>query len=211
MTNTLFTEDYYERGIEAGLSCYQDYRWLPEKTIPAVMSYIDFLDIKRGQSVLDFGCAKGFYVKALRMLHREAYGCDISEYAIEYADESIKQYVRVNSFEDIIPFDINFDYVVAKDVLEHMEFGVLTHFLSEAKKKTNKLFIVVPLAKNGAYVIPSDEEDVTHLIRFSREQWTGLFNECGWCVEKFRFNVPGLKEHQTIYFKGVGFFVLNCI
>jgi hypothetical protein len=29
-----FTKDYYENGRACGLSCYENYRWLPELTIP---------------------------------------------------------------------------------------------------------------------------------------------------------------------------------
>ena len=44
------------------------------------------------QTVLDVGCACGHLVKALRNLGIEAYGVDVSEYALENADESISNY-----------------------------------------------------------------------------------------------------------------------
>ena len=47
---------------------------------------IDYLDIHRGQKILDIGCAKGYLVKALRWLGRDAYGFDISDYALEKSD-----------------------------------------------------------------------------------------------------------------------------
>ena len=33
MSDTPFTEDYYERGVELGISGYTRYRWLPEATL----------------------------------------------------------------------------------------------------------------------------------------------------------------------------------
>src|SRR5579863_3782598 len=43
-------------------------------------------------SVLDAGCAMGFLVEALRQRGVEAYGMDISEYAIAQVAEEIKPY-----------------------------------------------------------------------------------------------------------------------
>ena len=73
---SVYNESYFERGLESGLSLYQNYRWIPELTIPMAMTIIDFLGIKRHQTILDFGCAKGFLVKAFRLLYRSAYGVD---------------------------------------------------------------------------------------------------------------------------------------
>lgn len=208
MSGDKYTEDYYERGLEKGISCYQNYRWLPEKTIPAVMSYIDYLRIPRGASVLDFGCAKGFYVKAFRMLYRNAWGCDISKYAIEQADESVQDYVCFNSNDNLIPFKGVFDYIIAKDVLEHLEYGVLHDFLNLSLSKTSTLFSVVPLCdEEGQYIISTDEMDVTHVIRYTEDQWREVFTWCGWRVGSFSYYVPGLKEHQS-HTGGVGFYTL---
>lgn len=89
----LYDEDYYERGIENGVSCYTNYRWLPELTIPMAATMIEYLGIDMGDRILDFGCAKGYLVKAFRLLHREAYGFDISDYARENAHDDIRKYV----------------------------------------------------------------------------------------------------------------------
>ncbi len=82
-----FDRDYFERGIASGKSLYENYRWIPELTIPMAMTYIDTLGLKKEDRILDFGCAKGYVVKALRMLHRKAWGCDVSDYAIESSDQ----------------------------------------------------------------------------------------------------------------------------
>lgn len=208
MINNPFNEDYYERGPEKGISCYSNYQWLPERTISAVMTYIDYLGIKRGESVLDFGCAKGFYVKALRLLHREAWGCDISEYAISQADPNTKPYITVIE-NDPIPFNQLFDYVIAKDVLEHMTEGQVSDFLSRAKKvEPKKVLIIVPLAVDGKYVIPEDEMDITHILRNSQEEWKQIFISNGWKIEETTNRISGIKDHQAKYQNGIGFFTL---
>ena len=71
------------------------------------------------KSVLDAGCAYGFLVEALRNRGVEAWGIDISEYAISNVHESIKDYCRVGSIVE--PFDRRYDLIVNIEVLEHMQ------------------------------------------------------------------------------------------
>jgi len=68
-----FNEDYYERGVELGISGYSNYRWMPELTIPMCHEMINILNIKDDETILDFGCAKGYVVKGFRLLHKIAY------------------------------------------------------------------------------------------------------------------------------------------
>jgi len=208
----VFNEDYYERGPEAGVSNFRDYRWRPELTIPAAMASIDYLDIKRGDSVLDFGCAKGYYVRAFRMLGRNAWGCDSSRYAVDQCDEEVRPFVKLCTEETPFPFARPFDYIIAKDVLEHMTEQQVTDFLNRfSDADAGTLFIIVPLAKDGKYIVPEDEMDKTHIIRKTPEQWEYLLTTyTEWDLVDFSFKVPGLKEHQTSrHANGVGFFTLE--
>ena len=205
----LFNFDYFERGPEAGVSCYSNYRWMPYKTIPTVMAYIDYLGIERRASVLDFGCAKGFYVKALRLLSRDAWGCDASRYAISAADDDVKSFVKLCEDSSPIPYQRKFDYIISKDVFEHLEEEQVLSVLEAATLcEPRKLFIVVPLAEDGKYVIPADELDVTHKIRKGRRGWEELLTSNGWALDSFSYRVEGIKDHHAMYEKGVGFFTL---
>jgi cyclopropane fatty-acyl-phospholipid synthase-like methyltransferase len=208
MANSPFNEDYYESGPEKGVSCYSNYQWLPERTISAVMTCIDYLEIKRGEGVLDFGCAKGYYVKAFRLLHRDAWGCDISEYAISKADSETKPFVSLIK-DTSIPFQREFDYIIAKDVLEHMTESQVCAFLDAAKNIcSKKMLVIVPLAVEGKYIIPEDELDITHILRSTQEEWIERFDSNGWEIQKAANQVPGIKDHQAKYKNGVGFFTL---
>lgn len=69
-------------------------------------------------TVLDAGCAMGFLVEGLRKREVEAYGIDISEYAIQNVHEDIRPYCRVGSITDAFP--IRYDLIVSIEVLEHM-------------------------------------------------------------------------------------------
>ena len=49
----------------------------------------------QNKKVLEIGCAKGFVVEALRDLGVDAYGIDVSQYAISCAREDIKPFLTV--------------------------------------------------------------------------------------------------------------------
>lgn len=76
------------------------------------------------ERVLDVGCAKGFLVEALRARGVEAWGIDVSEYAISEVHGSVSQYCRVSSAANpVLPegFPTSFDLVTCIEVIEHME------------------------------------------------------------------------------------------
>lgn len=69
-------------------------------------------------SVLDAGCAMGFLVEALRNRGVEAWGFDISTYAIGQVEPKIAQYCWVGSVTDPLPR--KYDLIVSIEVLEHL-------------------------------------------------------------------------------------------
>ena len=90
----VFDEDYFLRGRQTGKSLYVDYRWLPELTVPMVSAIVSHLGIEPDHTILDYGCARGYVVKAFRQLGYKAFGVDISEWAIRNADEETKPYLN---------------------------------------------------------------------------------------------------------------------
>ena len=87
----LYDENYFERGLQLGISGYTSYSWMPELTLKMAEFLAEDLNL-RNKTALDFGCAKGYLVKALRIYGIEAYGYDASEYAISQAPKEIGRY-----------------------------------------------------------------------------------------------------------------------
>jgi SAM-dependent methyltransferase len=206
----IYDEDYFENGIVAGKSCYINYQWMPELTIKMAHNLIKHLEIKEGTRVLDYGCAKGFLVKALRILDIEAFGCDISNYAINKVDPEVRNFCKLMKYETSIPFRNKFDWLISKDVLEHMEEKKINRFLDNAHGFTNKMFHIIPLA-NGQdkYVIPEYELDISHVLRENLNWWKEKFESKGWRIADFKYSVKGIKDNWTSrYKKGNAFFVL---
>lgn len=203
-----YDRDYYERGPASGKSNYDNYRWIPELTFPMAMTIIDVLGIRRGDRVLDYGCAKGFLVKAMRLLYREAWGLDISNYALENADPEIKKYCFHPAKIDN-GFPKSFDFIVAKDVLEHIHMGELPGTLLLLRHRAPTMFVLVPLGENGVYRAHANNLDKSHAVCENEFWWSRLFETCGWDVKSIQFKIPGIKEAYDDQPGSHGFFVLD--
>ena len=205
----IYDEDYFERGLETGKSFYQNYRWVPELTIPMVMSMIDYLGIKRGQTVIDLGCAKGYVVKALRWLGRESWGVDISRYAIKNVDESVRRFCFLK--EHGIPLWLlpkTADFCIAKDVFEHIPKDDLPETLEWVD--AHELFAVIPLGNERGYYAPANNMDKTHVTCKDKVWWTETFRKNRWSLKNFTYCVPGIKDsYYKIHPKAHGFFTLR--
>ena len=74
-----------------------------------------------GGSLLDVGCAMGIYTSAFLTAGYDAFGADISEFAISEAKKLVgHEHARRCNFDiDEIPFDGPFDVIWFRDALEH--------------------------------------------------------------------------------------------
>jgi hypothetical protein len=68
--------------------------------------------------VLDAGCAMGFLVEALRDRGVDAFGVDLSSYAIANTHDSVRAFCRQGSLTD--EFTDRYDLIVTIEVLEHI-------------------------------------------------------------------------------------------
>lgn len=188
----IFNEDYFEDGVRKRVSAYEQYKWMPERTIREASSIINNIQFN---TVLDYGCAKGFMVYAMRLLGKEAHGVDVSEYAVTHGHEKIKQYLSVIE----TPEDIKggWDLIIAKDVLEHIPKEELPAVLSAFRRRCKYLFVGVPLGDGKRYRIREYEMDVTHVVREPEEWWLTTLVEAGFKIKYFDYQFGHLKENWT--------------
>jgi len=203
-TNELFGEDYYMNGIESGVSNYVDYKWLPKLTLPMAKSFMEIFGVEKKHTVLDFGCSRGYFVKALREHRVRAFGVDISEWAIKNCDTDVVGYVY-NKMEDCLP---QFDYIFSKDVLEHIPTQELTSILEKLFSIcTEAIVFIVPLARSegGEYIYPNDELDKTHIHRKTLNGWVDLIEPFAKDFTIFVSNkIPSLKKASEQYLGSTG-------
>ncbi len=212
-----FDKNYYEDGISKGLSCYENYRWIPELTYPMAHKFYNFLKLGKKSNVLEYGCAHGFLVKCLNDYGVNTYGVDISEFAIKNSLADISDKVTIiknnNLINAIKKFKFNkkiFDWIISKDVFEHIPQKELKKILNQMNKITKNLFVIVPLGDKSKYRIQQYHLDKTHIIIKNEEWWINLFKKNGFKVEQMLYKVDGIKDK---WFKtnkrGNGFFVLK--
>ena len=214
LNHSRYDEEYFENGVVTGVSGYINYRWIPDLTLPMSHYLIKQLKIEDGATVLDFGCAKGFLVKALRLLGVEAYGVDVSEYAISQVPAEVAKYCRlIIGCADAQCFSRKYDWLISKDVFEHIPETDLRILLENATGSVKNIFVAVPLGRDDVsnkFIIPAYDNDVTHITIKSEEWWHRLFVNCGWDVVEFHYTFKGLKENWTAaWSNGNGFYVLK--
>ncbi len=211
---SFYDEEYFERGAITGISGYMNYSWMPEQTLRMAHFIIQQLPIQAGERVLDFGCAKGFLVKALRILEVEAYGVDVSEYAVDQAPTEVhKHCTRITSCGDPGCFQQDYDWMISKDVFKHIAESDLAVLMTQARPRVKRVFAAIPLGisdDSDRYVIPDYDRDVTHITARTPQWWAALFERCGWRVDSFSYTFKGVKENWTkAWPRGNGFFTLS--
>lgn len=128
------------------------------------------------QTVLEIGCAKGYLVKALRDLGISAYGCDISEYAINEAPEEVRDYLYLIDITDPEPVTLpKFDLVVSYDTFEHLPEELLDNVFAFLDKTGTRFYIQV-----GTVNTPNWQHDSTHITIKPIEFWQEKFGEAIW-------------------------------
>src|SRR5262249_33632275 len=140
--------------------------------------------------VLDVGCAKGFLVEALRDRGVEAFGIDISAYAIGEVRPDIRPYGRVASAVE--PFDDKYDLVTCIEVVEHMT--------DEDGRRA-----IANICRSAGDVLfssaPDDFTEPTHINVRPRSWWIARFAEHGFHLD-LAFDAGRLAAHAMRFKAG---------
>ena len=92
---------------------------------------------------LDVGCALGFVVEALREVDVDAWGVDVSQYAVDHAAPGARGFLRQGSLTSGLPFpDGHFDLVSALEVVEHIPPRDVPAALRELRRLTSAYVVV---------------------------------------------------------------------
>lgn len=204
-----YDADYFLNGPASGKSNYVSYSWKPELTVPLAKRLIEVMGVLANDTVLDFGCSRGYLVKALRLLDIEAWGYDISEWAVANCDPEVSD--RIHTY---IQHD-SYDHVWLKDCGEHLEVIELMRVADHLLKTTTKsILVIVPLSEivGGQYVRKEDDMDSTHVIRWPLEDWMSFFQkrvgDQPWTVTG-SWHIHGLKPTSLSHIKSCGFISLR--
>ena len=208
--NEYFDENYYERGAETGKSLYSHYRWMPELTIPMCHHIAKYTELTPEQKLLDFGCAKGFTVKALRLLGYKAFGVDVSEYAVSQIEEKTRKWCGVIQPQDaLVCAPGGYDWILCKDILEHIPYDKIDEQLNVLYMGGKKLMAMIPLGDGKKYIIDSYELDKSHFIRENIEWWGYKFESAGWRIDMATHDMGPFKKNWQFAPEGNALFMLS--
>ena len=182
-----FNKDYFENGVEKGISLYENYRWMPQVSLPLA----NFIKQKyTNKKILDYGCAKGFLVHALRLLDVEAYGYDTSSYALKNCHPEVKKYLH--SQRGVLP---QIHVIIVKDVLEHFTEQDLDKELKWMHGNCLQMMVVVPLGENNKYRIPEYGFDKTHILKKNEDWWIDKFRSNKFSIDEFYYKIDCIKRN----------------
>lgn len=186
-------KDYWQGGVSKGKSGYEnfsiDWGW-NGKLVHCLNEAMPL----RNKRILDLGCAYGQVVAALLKNGYNAWGCDLSDYAIE---AGIKQYpqmkdkIRQCSGHDLSCYkEETFDFIYSQQVFEHIPADVCDALAKETYRVARPRAIMwVGLVLD----ISSDfqpqgynpeDPDKTHINLRPKIWWDEKMTKAGWKIEK---------------------------
>ncbi len=122
--------------------------------------------------VLDAGCAKGFLVEALRDRQVEAFGLDISDYAIGEVRDDVRPYCWVADITE--PLRERYDLITCIEVLEHLpEVQALAAIRNLGAHADSLLFSSTP----------DDFAEPTHVNVRPVRWWLRAFRDAGFAPD----------------------------
>lgn len=173
-----FAREYFDGSREQGYGGYHyDGRWLP-----IAEDFIQHFNLKPGDRVLDVGCAKGFlvydFMKILPGL--EAYGLDISEYALLNAPSELIGRLHLGNATHL-PFpDNSFQALISINTIHNLDRDNCIAALREIERvSAGNSFVQV-----DAYTNPEEKKSFEDWMLTAKtygtpQDWQEIFQEAG--------------------------------
>jgi ubiquinone/menaquinone biosynthesis C-methylase UbiE len=172
-----YGEAYFDGPREYGYGGYRyDGRW-----VPVARDIVRHFDLKPGDRVLDVGCAKGFLVKDLLAQGIDAFGIDVSRYALMRCEPETAGRLHLGDASDL-PFpDGAFACALSINTIHNLDRAGCVKALRELQRVSGgKAFVQV-----DSYRTPEQKsvfEDWVLTARFHDypEGWLKVFAEAGY-------------------------------
>jgi cyclopropane fatty-acyl-phospholipid synthase-like methyltransferase len=173
---------YFDGPREYGYGGYRyDGRWQP-----VAKDIVDHFGLKPGDRVLDVGCAKGFLVKDLLALGIDAYGVDVSRYALMNCEPEVVSRLQLGS-ADSLPFpDRNFAAVLSLNTIHNISRDRCKVALQEIERLApGKGFVQVDSFRTPEQKTVFESWVLTAEFYDYPEGWRLLFDEAGYTGDWF--------------------------
>jgi SAM-dependent methyltransferase len=182
-----FGFDYFDGDRSYGYGGFNYHQRFWQPVIPTI---IDNYQLNNLSSVLDVGCAKGFFLYDLKQLLPDVSisGVDISEYAIENAKLEVKEYLQVACATNLPFKDDSFDFVMSINTLHNLSREDCAVSLQEIERVARgDSFITVDAYRNDEEKVRMEAWNLTALTMMSVDEWKSFFLEVGYTGDFYWF------------------------
>lgn len=181
-----FNEKYWERG-GGDKPGYAGLATLEGMNRDMAREFVPIFGLAKGAKLLDLGCGGGYFVRSLLDLGIDAWGIDVSEYAIRQGRElyDLRDRIFVGSVHDLSRWkDETFDFIYSQQVFEHLPEEFTINLVKECfrvHKPGGHMWAGLVLR---SYDIPADQKvsdrDPTHITVKHKDWWNDLFLQAGY-------------------------------
>ncbi len=152
---------------------------LPGKLFHYAANFYRALTIKiflNPKICLEVGCGTGRLVHALRVLGVEAYGVDISQYALEIASPKVKPYMKKGDATNLPYEDNRFDLVVSYDLLQRLERSKIKKAVEETVRVSKKYILHKIYTRENVWIKVFHRFDFSNISFFPKKYWQKVFS-----------------------------------
>jgi SAM-dependent methyltransferase len=182
-----FGFDYFDGDRNHG---YGGFTYNPKFWQPVIPTIVETYKLDNSSSVLDVGCAKGFFLYDLKRTFPSITiaGIDISEYAISNSLPDVKNDLKIGNATKL-PFQSNtFDFVISINTIHNLNRDDCALALQEIERVTKgNSFITVDAYRNGEEKTRMEAWNLTALTMMSVDEWKDFFLEVGYTGDFYWF------------------------
>jgi len=184
-----YDKEYFENGpydINYGTQLDR----FPQELIEIVSAVFDIND----KTILDVGCAKGQYVRAMLKHSDNVRGFDFSDYCMNHLETDEYRIKKMTALEIWNYPDKEFEFIYCADLLEHIPTNTIKFVLDELNR----------VCKMGAeaYINIGLGDMEEHLNNHSMDKWREFFKKSGWDVDIDKTELLKEEKKKHELFKG---------